>query len=102
VLLLGVVPEPRLTLVLLLLQSAWVVCFFPAGFALIAVLFPPELRSFGVSIAGTTGTLVGAGGVPALIGLLADVASFRLAFVLIGLVALASPLVLRFGRQPTA
>jgi NNP family nitrate/nitrite transporter-like MFS transporter len=94
-LLLGLVRHDSLTLLLVLLQSGSAACFFPAGFALIPSVFPPALRGLGVSVAGTAGAVVGAGVVPSVVGYLGEVASFRLAFTLIGLVALASPLLLR-------
>jgi NNP family nitrate/nitrite transporter-like MFS transporter len=98
-LLLGLVRDPQLIPFLVLGQSAFTVCFFPAGFALISTVFPQALRGVGVSIAGSVGTLVGAGALPSAIGYLAEVSSFRLAFTLVGLIALASPLLLRLHRQ---
>jgi NNP family nitrate/nitrite transporter-like MFS transporter len=94
-LLLGLVRHEGLTLLLVLLQSGSAACFFPAGFALIPAVFPPALRGLGVSIAGTAGAVVGAGVVPSAVGYLGEVASFRLAFAIIGVIALASPLLLR-------
>jgi NNP family nitrate/nitrite transporter-like MFS transporter len=94
-LLLGLVHNTHATLALVLLQAGSAACFFPAGFALISQVFPPALRGLGISMAGTVGTVVGAGLVPSAVGYLAEVASFRLAFALVGLVALASPLLLR-------
>jgi len=94
-LLLGLVRHREATLALVLLQAGSAACFFPPGFALISRVFPAPLRGLGISLAGTLGTVIGAGLVPSLIGYLAEVASFRPAFALVGLVALASPLLLR-------
>jgi NNP family nitrate/nitrite transporter-like MFS transporter len=98
-LLLGLIQDPRLLPLLVLLQAGTAAFFFPAGFALLPTVFPPQLRSLAVSVAVTMGTLLGAGGVPSASGYLAEVVSFRLAFALIGLIALASPLLLRLQRR---
>ncbi|MFA5027782.1 MAG: MFS transporter [Candidatus Methylomirabilota bacterium] len=98
-LLLGLVADPALTPLVVLGQSASAVLFFPAGFALISTVFPLPLRSLGVSLAVTMGSLLGAGGLPWAIGSLAETASFGLAFALMGLAVLASPLLLRLSPR---
>jgi hypothetical protein len=46
--------------------------------------------------------ILGGGGVPAGIGYLAEVASFSLAFTLLGALVILSPLLLRLGSRPEA
>lgn len=101
-LLLGLVSHPVLTPLLVLGQSSAVVLFFPAAFALIPMVFPPPLRGLGVSIGATMGSLLGGGALPWAIGHLAEAASFGLAFSLMGLVVIASPLLLRLDRRPAS
>lgn len=93
--LLGLAQHPVLTPLLVLGQSGAAVIFFPAAFALISALYPPHLRGLGVSLAGTLGSLLGAGAIPAAVGHLAEVTSFGLAFSLVGGLILAAPLLLR-------
>jgi NNP family nitrate/nitrite transporter-like MFS transporter len=65
-------------------QPALAVCFFPAGFAMLAALAPPESRNVAVSMAVSGGFLVGGGLVPGTIGLLADAGLFRAAMLCVG------------------
>jgi len=69
---------------LVFVQPALAVCFFPAGFAALAQISPPEARNVAVSLAVPCGFFVGAGLTPAVIGMLADAGSFGMGFVLVG------------------
>jgi NNP family nitrate/nitrite transporter-like MFS transporter len=102
-LLLGLVRHTVATPILVLVQSAVAVLFFPPGFALVSASLPLELRGLGISLATTMGSLLGGGGVPATIGFLAERTSFGLAFALIGSLTLLAPLLLRhYTRKPTS
>ena len=83
--LLGVAADSWLVLVIFL-QPTLAVCFFPAGFAALSLISPPESRSLAVSLAVPLGFLTGAGVVPIGIGMMADAGSFALSFCLVGAV----------------
>jgi MFS transporter, NNP family, nitrate/nitrite transporter len=66
------------------LQPALAVCFFPAGFAMLAASAPPQSRNVAVSMAVSGGFLVGGGLVPGAIGLLAEAGLFQAALLCVG------------------
>lgn len=92
---LGLFSGPTLTPVFVFLQGAAAVMFFPAAFAAVSRLVPVQMRNLGVALTTAVGVFLGGGGVPALVGYLAEVASFAAAFLLVGSLALLSPLLLR-------
>jgi len=81
---------PWITPPLIFLQAAFAAAFYPAGFAMLSTVFPLPLRNVAVSMVMILGFLVGAGGVPPVIGYLADSYSFSFAFSAAGLATLAS------------
>ena len=81
---------PWITPPLIFLQAAFAAAFYPAGFAMLSTVFPLPLRNVAVSMIMILGFLVGAGGVPPVIGYLADSYSFSFAFSAAGLATLAS------------
>jgi len=89
ILLLGLFRGPLVIGVLLFLQAASVVCLFPIGFTIIALLFPSELRSVAVSLVIFLGFLLGGGLIPAALGHWAEAFSFSSGFLLLGLLFLA-------------
>jgi NNP family nitrate/nitrite transporter-like MFS transporter len=94
-LLLGVLHGPVITPALVFLQSASAGWFFPAGFSMISVIFPPRVRSMAVSMIIVVGSLLGGGLIPSAIGYLAEISSFSSGFSLLGLLTLGMlPLVL--------
>lgn len=82
--LLGVAPQAWVP-VAVFLQPMLAVCFFPAGFAMLAAIAPPQSRNVAVSLAVPGGFLLGGGVVPLLIGALADVGMFSGAIVMTGM-----------------
>ncbi|MFI5341272.1 MAG: nitrate/nitrite transporter [Candidatus Methylomirabilales bacterium] len=96
-LLLGLVHGRVTTSLLVLPQSAAGSCFFPAGFSMVSLIFPPGLRSLTVSMVTVIGSLFGAGMIPPAIGYLAEVSSFSTGLVLLGLLTLAMLPLLRYG-----
>lgn len=96
---LGVFTGPVLTPVLILLQSASAVLFFPPAFAAVSRLFPATQRHLAISLSSTVGSTVGAGVIPSAIGHLAEAVSFSTALVLVGIVTILSPLLLQLGRR---
>jgi MFS transporter, NNP family, nitrate/nitrite transporter len=78
--LLGVLQGAWITPLLAFLQAASAASFYPAGFSLLSSVFPAAARNLAVSMVLIVATLFGAGGVPPLIGFLADTVSFSFAF----------------------
>jgi len=79
---------------IILLQPVFAVCFFPAGFALLSVIVPPQSRGLAVSFAVPVAFMVGAGLVPTCIGFLGDAGQFQLGFILLGVCVLSGSLLL--------
>ncbi len=96
--LLGLLQGSWITPALIFLQSAFAASFYPAGFSLLSSVFPVPVRNVAVSMVLIFATLVGAGGVPPLIGFLADTISFSFAFGAAGAATLA--LLMLLGRFP--
>jgi NNP family nitrate/nitrite transporter-like MFS transporter len=80
---LGAVSGPWL-IVLIFLQPAVLGCYFTAGFATLARIVQPNLRSVAASFAIPTAFLIGGGALPTAIGYMGQSYSFGLAIVLIG------------------
>ncbi len=70
---------------LVAIQPALAVCFFPAGFAAIALTAPPAARNIAVSLVTPFAFLLGAGALPSLIGALSEAVSFPAGFAAAGL-----------------
>lgn len=96
---LGLFPGPTLTPTLIFVQAAAAALFFPPAFAAVSRLVPPQIRNLAVSVVVAAASILGSGGVPAVIGYLAEVASFSLAFTLLGALALLSTLLLRLRSR---
>ncbi len=94
---LGVMHGPVLTPALILFQSGVASLFFPPAFVAVSQLVPPHMRNLAISLTIALGIILGGGGVPSLIGYLAEVASFTVGFTLLGIVTLCSMLLLRIG-----
>lgn len=58
----------------------------------------PAQRNLAVSVVSLTGTLLGSGLTPFLIGYLAEARSFAFAILLVALLTLASPLLFGLGQ----
>lgn len=99
---LGLFPGPALTPIFVFLQGAAAVMFFPPAFAAVSRLFPAQMRNLAIALTTAVGVFLGGGGVPALVGYLAEVASFSTAFTVVGSLAMFSPLLLRTASRPTA
>jgi NNP family nitrate/nitrite transporter-like MFS transporter len=92
--LLALFRDPWIASPLIFLQAACAAAFYPPAFAMISAIFPLSRRNVAVSLILILGMLVGAGGVPPLIGFVADSLSFPLAFGMAGAATLASLLLL--------
>ncbi|MBU0943876.1 MAG: MFS transporter [Proteobacteria bacterium] len=71
-------------MVFVVAQPLFAVCFFPSGFAVLSKLGPPEYGNLAVSLCIPFAFLLGGGVIPTLIGMIGDVASISLGFILAG------------------
>ena len=65
-------------------QPMLAVCFFPAGFAALSCIGPSSSRNVAVSLTIPLAFLIGAGAIPAGIGIMGDTVSFAFGFALVG------------------
>ncbi len=80
----------------LFLQPMLVVCFFPAGFAALARIGPPQVRNVAVSLTMPLAWLLGGGAIPAGIGILGDEGLFFLGIMLVGTMLIGSTMLLKY------
>jgi NNP family nitrate/nitrite transporter-like MFS transporter len=76
-------------IVVIFIQPAFAVSFFPAGFAALALIGPPAIRNLAVSLSIPIAFLFGAGVIPIGIGIAGDAGSFALGIVMVGAIILA-------------
>lgn len=88
-LLLGLLPGPVISPILLFFQSASAACLFPVGFTILSLAFPEELRSVAVSIVMFVGFMIGGGLIPSGLGYWAETFSFSSGFILLGVIFLS-------------
>lgn len=67
-----------------IVQPALAVWFFPAGFAALAVLAPPQARNLAVGFTIPFGYLIGGGAIPTFIGVMGDANSFATGIAITG------------------
>jgi len=67
-----------------LFQPLLAVWFFPAAFAAIAMITPPNARNLAVAFSVPFGFLIGGGAIPTFIGAMGDAGSFATGFMLTG------------------
>lgn len=72
-------------IVAVFLQPMLAVCFFPAGFAALSMIGPPQFRNIAISLSIPGAFLIGGGAIPAGMGMMADAGHFSAAVVLTGL-----------------
>ena len=65
-------------------QPMLAVCFFPAGFAALSCIGPSSSRNVAVSLTIPLAFLIGAGAIPACLGIMGDTVSFAFGFALVG------------------
>lgn len=98
-LLLGVLSDRWLSAAVLL-QPLLAVWFFPAAFAAISMITPPNARNLAVSFSVPFGFLIGAGAIPTFIGAMGDAGSFATGFVITGAFIGAGALLALLLRLP--
>lgn len=99
--LMGLASHPAIQWIVLV-QPSLAACFFPAGFAALSFMVPPETRSVAVSLTVPAGFLLGAGAVPTAIGVMGDAGCFGLSISLFGTILLlggVAAIFLRFSGK---
>jgi len=95
----ALVNSPVILSVVLLLQATFCVVFFPVGIVAIAKVTEPQERGIFTGIIMGVSGLIGIGITPFVLGLIADIASFQVGFILLGIVTLAiCPLAFRIQK----
>ena len=83
-----------------LLQPLVAVWFFPAAFAALAMITPPNARNLAVSFSVPFGYLIGGGVIPTFIGAMGDGGSFATGFTITGVLISAGALLALLLRLP--
>jgi NNP family nitrate/nitrite transporter-like MFS transporter len=84
------------TIVLLFIQPMIATCFFPAGFAALSRMGSPRIKNVAISFTASLGFLLGGGAIPAGIGLIGELGSFSLGFILLGALLFAGVILVQF------
>ncbi len=82
--------------IMVFLQSALSVCFFPAAFSALSQVFEQDVRNVAVSLSTSVGTLLGGGLIPALIGSVGEKWNLATGMGATGALLLVAPLLLLF------
>ena len=93
--LLGIAPSSWIVIIVFV-QPAVAVCFFPPGFAALSSIGPPNTRNVAVSLTIPAAFILGGGVVPTSIGLLADAGRFAFGFFVVGIITLSAVLLSLF------
>jgi NNP family nitrate/nitrite transporter-like MFS transporter len=88
-LLLGWVSGSALSAVVFV-QPLLAVWFFPAGFAALAMIMPPQARNLAVGFTVPFGFMIGGGVIPTFIGVMGDAGSFALGLIVSGVLILGA------------
>lgn len=97
--LLGALPGQWVPL-MVFVQPMLTVCFFPAGFTILARIAPQHSRGLYVSLTMLLANLVGAGLLPLALGIFGDAGAFSMAFILFGILMLLCVLLIRCLKLP--
>lgn len=98
-LLLGLLSDPWLSAAVLL-QPLLAVWFFPAAFAAVAMITPPNARNLAVAFSVPFGFVIGGGAIPTFIGATGDAGSFAAGFTVTGILIGAGALLALALRLP--
>jgi NNP family nitrate/nitrite transporter-like MFS transporter len=82
-----------------ILQPLLASCFFPAGFAALALIIPATIRNIGVSFIVPLGFIIGAGAIPMLIGAMGDSGTFAAGIVITGVMIFCGTFLSRFLKM---
>ena len=81
--------------ILLFIQPMIATCFFPAGFAALSRMGSPRIKNVAISFTASLGILFGGGAIPAGIGLIGELGSFSLGFILLGVLLFAGAILVQ-------
>jgi NNP family nitrate/nitrite transporter-like MFS transporter len=87
---------------LVLLQPVFSVLIMAPGFTVLALSFPPQLRSVTIALMGPINAMVGVGLVPTFLGYLGDAGHFDIGFIVMGIILLFSMIFLPFFPRGNA
>ena len=93
--LLGIVSGTWLKVVVFL-QPALIVCFFPAGFAALSRIVQPNMRSLAAAFAPPTAFILGGGLFPAALGYMGEAYTFGLGIILAGCIIIPGSMMVWF------
>jgi len=82
------------------LQAVFCTAYFPAGFAALSRIGSPKIKNVAVSLTMPVSIFVGAGVVPAGLGIAGDLGSFSVGFAIVGGFLLAGSLLIRYLDLP--
>jgi NNP family nitrate/nitrite transporter-like MFS transporter len=82
-------------LISLVLQATLLIAYFPASFAAISNLTPLSERSMAIGVTAFLGVILGVGGTPFILGLIADHFSFHVGILWLGILTTFSSLTVR-------
>lgn len=82
--------------ILLFIQPMLATCFFPAGFAALSRMGSPRIKNVAISVTASLGILLGGGAIPAGIGLIGELGSFSLGFILLGALLFVGVVLVQF------
>jgi NNP family nitrate/nitrite transporter-like MFS transporter len=97
--LLGLVTNGWLSSVVLI-QPLLAVWFFPAAFAALALITPPNARNLSVGFTVPFGFMIGGGATPTFIGIMGDAGSFALGFIVTGVLIMVGAIIGLLLRLP--
>ncbi len=100
-LLLGLAPDNWISAAVIV-QPALAVWFFPAGFAALAVIAPPQARNRAVGFTIPFGYLNGGGAIPTFIGVMGDAHLFGLGFMVAGILIIGAGVLAMSLKLPGA
>jgi NNP family nitrate/nitrite transporter-like MFS transporter len=82
--------------IMLFVQPMIATCFFPAGFAALSRMGSPRIKNVAISVTASLGILLGGGVIPAGIGLIGEIWSFSLGFILLGALLFVGVVLVQF------
>ena len=96
---LALAPSFSCLIITLFIQAALSLVFFPVALAAISKLTSPEERSMGIGAIISSGVIVGMGGAPLLLGIVADHFSFQTGILWMGILTTFSSFMVRYLKE---
>ena len=97
--LLGWVAGPaEILVIIIIIQPLMASAYFPAGFASLAKVGPPEVRNVAISFTSPAAFLIGGGVIPALLGISGEMGSFAAGVMVFGGIIFGGTILVRYLR----